>query len=130
MLCVQPCQMNLCVQQNHARSEREHAALDEELTRGYINNLKVHASQQDRAQAYRRIERAKHSRVGCTLWSHLAHANPRPLTLASDRLSFARMIYAQAADWWLSDKGHHDPTLDISYKFQYHIFPALLRVTP
>ena len=38
------------VQQNYNKAEKEHNALDEEITRGYIHNLEVHASQQERAE--------------------------------------------------------------------------------
>ena len=51
------------VQQKYTQAERGHAALDEELTRGYIHNLEVHASQQERVGHYRKNEQAKRDKV-------------------------------------------------------------------
>lgn len=51
------------VQQKYTQAERGHAALDEELTRGYIHNLEVHASQQERVGHYRKNEQAKREKV-------------------------------------------------------------------
>lgn len=50
-------------QQKHAQAERGHAAFDEELTRGYIHNLEVHASQQERVGHHSKNEQDKYLKV-------------------------------------------------------------------
>ncbi|CAL5219657.1 g1539 [Coccomyxa viridis] len=51
------------LKQKYTQAERGHAALDEELTRGYIHNLEVHASQQERVGHYRKNEQAKREKI-------------------------------------------------------------------
>ena len=58
------------VQQTYTQAERGHAALDEELTRGYIHNLEVHASQQERVGHYRKTEQAKRDKVSIARSGH------------------------------------------------------------
>lgn len=61
---VSACLCKTCaVQQKYTQAERGHAALDEDLTRGYIHNLEVHASQQERVGHYRKNEQAKREKV-------------------------------------------------------------------
>lgn len=53
------------VQRDYVQAEKEHAAMDEDLTRSYTHNIEVQTSQQDRAQRYRRSESAKQAKVTC-----------------------------------------------------------------
>ena len=58
------------MQQEYTQAERRYSALDEELTRGYVYNLEVHASQRERVGHYRKTEQAKHEKVSNTMLSH------------------------------------------------------------
>ena len=51
------------VQREYVQAEKEHAEMDEDLTRSYTHNIEVQTSQQDRAQRYRRSESAKQAKV-------------------------------------------------------------------
>ena len=57
-------------QHKYTQAERGHAAFDEELTRGYIHNLEVHASQQERVGHYSKNEPAKQVKVSDARVSH------------------------------------------------------------